>query len=1085
MLSLPDFTFRSTLFETRTAILYRGVRGSDGRAVVAKVMRNPHPTRSELARFRNQFALLRSLDSPHVVSALALEPSGNGLALVMDDLGDRSARSLVGERLSLKPFLTVAVAMAGALEGIHRQRVVHKDIKPDHFFLDESDQQAKLVDFAIAVRLSPGAIRGVNATQLEGTLTHISPEQTGYMNRLVDERSDLYSFGVTLYELLTGAPPFAASDPLELVHCHVAQTPRAPIDVRPDIPRVVSDLVLKLLSKTAEDRYQSASGVKADLLSCLEMACAGGAVTEFPLGRSDTDGEIHVPQKLYGREEATEKLLAAVDRVQRGAVELVLISGPPGIGKSALVNQIHKAIVLRGHLVAGKFDQLGSTPYSAIAQACRELIRAVLTEPPGRIATWRSKLEVALGANAQLIVDLVPELALVISAKTSVANVGPAEAQNRFELAFQNFLGTFTSSEHPLVLFLDDLQWADRGSLRLIHAALTTASKAHLLVVGAYRDNEGAEPDPLRLALDDLRSAGVPSTHIRLAALGQPEVEQFLGDALGRAGSETSSLAAMMLRSTDGNPFFLGQLLMVLHQDGLLVFDAAARKWTWDASRLEARVATDNVIDIMIHKIKRLPGQTQAALRIAACVGHTFDRDALARVAQRAPAEIESDLEHAVHEGLLVTLDVSNDNEASAPTDVRYRFLHDRVQQAVYGLIDDRDKQEMHLQIGRMLLAMKGGDNPTAERSFALVQHLNLGSDLMSDEDERRALAKLNAVAGRKALDAAAHEMAATYLEKARSLLGIHGWEADQPTMHRAQLGLAECEFLRGRFDEAFQLLEPLEEHARSVLDRVSARTLRTIVLTNLNRLPDAIACSVETARMLGVELPTDRSAVGPAIRAAFAAVRAALGGRSIESLADLPAMRDPEKLALVDVLSKTIPSAFQLRSAQLGVLIALTTMRLVLEHGNAPSSPFVFAGYGVAHLAITNDAATAFRYGEVGLELGRRPENRAMDGAAQFHVRRLPGTLDPSLIRERRLPAPRAGRQPRGGRLHSRRVLRVDRRVLPLLPRGRSARARRGSRRLQRPVPAHRRRDQREARRDAGPRSGDSARRDQRGDDG
>jgi predicted ATPase/GAF domain-containing protein/HPt (histidine-containing phosphotransfer) domain-containing protein len=1025
MLSLPGYAFASTLSETETTILYGGRRVEDGRPVVAKVLRSEHPTRAELARLRHEHTLLRSMDHEQIVKPLELLKHGNGLALIMDDMGARSVRALIPDspatRLPLARFLETAIAMTGAVQAVHRHHVIHKDIKPHHFFLaDGADGLlARLIDFDIATRTTQETRRAVSPDRLEGTLAYMSPEQTGRMHRVVDSRSDLYGLGATLFELLTGSVPFPVTDPLELVHSHIARMPPDAASLRPDVPPALSAIIAKLLAKVAEDRYQSAAGVKADLEACLARLQPDGRIDAFPLAQHDDVGELHVPQKLYGRDADSRRLLAAFARAQGGAAELLLISGYSGTGKSALVNQIQKLLVRQGHFVAGKFDQLArGVPYSAIAEACRELVRVILTEPPAKIDAWRGRLADALGVNAQLVVGLVPELELVIGPQPAVQELGPSEARARFERTFLAFLQVFTTADHPLVLFLDDLQWADPASLWLVHRALTAPGKGHFLLIGAYRDNEVDAVHPLTLAIDELRRGGVAVDEIRLAPLGLPDVTQLVADALRAPADAVAGLAALTLRKTDGNPFFIGQFLTMLHRDGLLAFDAPARRWTWDAERIGAAMATDNVVSFLVDKIGRLSAAAQEVLRLAACIGHTFDRRTLEVIVAQTPAELGAHLDEALRDGLIVVVDQGTlggfpdppatdsarqaelrprDSDAhhgdaqhgdaaepDAPS-ARYRFLHDRVQQAAYALIDDRRKQEAHLRIGRLLLARRpAGDAPVDEELFAIVGHLDLGAPLITDAGERQALARLNTRAGRRSRDAAAYAAAVALFETSAALLGDAGWETDPDVALATHLAWAECAFLRGAFDEAFRLLALVEAHARTALDRVPARALEMTILTSCNRLTEALDRAVDTCRLLGVEIPTDPAAVGAAIGASFGAVQAALGGQAIESLIDRPLMTDPEKLALIEVLYKALPSAYQARPDIMVVMILKATA-IVLEHGNAPISPYLYPNYGMVHLAITGDSDVAYRFGKLGMVLGERMGNRAIDGATHF----------------------------------------------------------------------------------------------------
>jgi predicted ATPase/GAF domain-containing protein/HPt (histidine-containing phosphotransfer) domain-containing protein len=985
MISIPGYTATARVLETSASLLYRGRRNRDGLPVVIKVVRDEYPSRLDLARLRQEYQLLSSIEAPEVVKALDLKEHGDGLALVLEDLGDRSVAELIG-RLTVERFLELAISMAASLDAVHARGIIHRDVKPHHFLVDGDSAKTKIIDLGIATRLSRET-PAISPERLVGTLAYMSPEQTGRMHRLLDRRTDQYGLGVTFYQLLTGELPFSGTDPLQLVHSHIARIARPPREMRSDVPEAVSDVIMKLLAKVPEDRYHSVAGARADLEECLHRLRAGND-SAFALGRRDARDELVVPQKLYGRATASDILLQTFERVRRGSPEFLLISGTSGVGKSALVHQIQKDAAFHGHFIAGKFDQLVRTiPYSAIATACQELIGAILSEGAAKIGIWRSKLAEALGPNAQLVVDLVPELGFVLGAQPRVPELGPTEARHRFELVFQNFLQVFMADGHPLAVFLDDMQWADPASLRFVQVLLT-AGKGHLLVIGAVRENEVGAVHPLSQMLADVRKAGVPSTEVRLAPLELTDVAAFVSDALGCPIETVLPMADVLLYKTQGNPFFLGQFLKAIHQDGLLCFDASAGRWRWDEARLGAEMATANVVDFMIEKLRRLSPEAQSALKVAACIGFHFDSSTLALISGRSASEIAADLWEPLLQGLLVSVDArhvenGDASEGAEPGSLAaYRFLHDRVRQAAYALVEDDDKKQVHLRIGRLLLE-RYGKNPFDENLFAIVDHLNAGVQLITDPEERRGLAQLDLTAGRKARRAAAHQTASILLGACISLLD-ESWASDHDMLHAAYLAKAECEFLQGRLEDAFRLLDSLENHARNPLDRAPARALRINMLTSQSRLSEAVDASLETARMLGADLPTDPALLRAAIDAAFADVRAALGERSVESLIDLPPMRDPEKLALGNVLYQAIPSIYQW-SMDLRVLAVLHATSLALRHGNGPVSPFFYCQYGFVHLVATGDMETSYRFGLLGIRLAEKLDDRVADGATFF----------------------------------------------------------------------------------------------------
>jgi predicted ATPase/serine phosphatase RsbU (regulator of sigma subunit) len=979
---------------TPLASFHRGYRTSDGTSVVAKLQRSEYPTPLELARIRHEHDLIEALDLPQVGRAMGLEKFGNGLALVIEDPGELSLAQLIRiGQLDLRTRLEIAISLALLTSAIHERQVIHNDIRPHHFFLNpKKPSQLTLIDLGRATRLAHATQNGATLAELEGSLPYIAPEQTGRMNRVIDRRSDLYSLGATLYELFSGTPPFDATDPLELIHCHIARVPMPLVEVNPAIPEVLSAIVSTLLAKTPEERYQSAVGLAHDLKRALADLNATGAMAPFPLAQHDASGELSIPQRLYGRERELALLSSLLEHAQRGQGQLLLLSGYSGIGKSALVNELRQSVLRQGYFAAGKFDHLSrGVPYSAIAQALSELVQGLLMQPPAQLTDHRQRLLEALATNGQVIIDLVPTLELVIGKQEPAPALGAVEAQRRLEALFASFLGTFARHDRPLVLFLDDLQWADDASLRLIQSMFLSPA-GHLLLVGAYRKSEVDGAHPFALMREDLRRTSVPLTELELAPLARLDIVQLLNDTLAPSALAVEPLADVLIAKTQGNPFFLGQFLNALNREGALTFSHDAGKWRWSLERVKDHLATDNVVDFMLARVRRLSPETQRVLRLAACVGHQFDTRTLALVTSTRPHHTNETLWEALRAGLIVPLD-SNYRYAAGAVDAApeldvnasYRFLHDRVQQAAYALIEDVDKNAVHLEIGRTLLQASGGE-PRDKSLFEIVDHLNRGRDLIEAPAERHRLARLNLLAGRRAREAAAAKAAVVYLRITLDLLGESAWELDYETTRDAHLIKAECQLLNGDLPACARLLDALERNIHTVLECVPLRRLRMRLLLTLGKLDEACASSVETLRMLGVELPdaTDRAGLGATIGKEFGVFQAALATRSVESLATLPATADPIQLAVLDVYFNTIPVAFQ-SNQQLAVVIQLKGVQVPLVHGNAPLSPFFYCQYGIVHIVVTGDYATAFRFGELGIELARRPEHRSAAGGAHF----------------------------------------------------------------------------------------------------
>ncbi|MGB0384691.1 MAG: ATP-binding protein, partial [Ardenticatenaceae bacterium] len=776
MIALDGYRITQKLHETSRTMVYRGCEMVLQKPVILKYLNKEYPTPREIARFKREYEILSDLNIGGVTRVYGLEAYQKSLVLVMEDFGAVSlAEFMRTNDLSLADCLGLMRRVAVILDEIHQQQIMHKDINPSNIVLNPATGEVKLIDFGLSTLLSREKASVGSPNVLEGTLAYISPEQTGRMNRAIDYRTDFYSLGVTFYQLLTGELPFQSRDPMELVHAHLAKEPLPPALLDPQIPATVSDIIMKLIAKSAEERYQSCYGLLMDLDACLRQLQSGGKIRGFRLAEYDQVDRFQIHEKLYGRAAEISSLLAAFERVSQGATEIMLVSGHPGTGKSALVNEIHKPITQqRGYFVTGKFDQLQrNIPYSGLIDAFQDLIRQILTESEEQIAIWAQTLRRAFGPNGQVIIDVIPEVQLVVGKQPPVPELGATEAQNRFHLVFQEFINVFTRKEHPLVIFLDDLQWADLASLRLIQLMMTNLERHSFFLIGAYRDNEVEAAHPLRLTLDEIQKAGTKINQIRLAPLELADIEQLIRDATGCASQQSTALAELLLPKTHGNPFFLSQFLTSLVEEQLLWFDPTGRVWQWDVGQIQQLEITDNVVEFMAGQIKKLSPKTQHALQLAACIGHQFDLRTLSVVHQRSQQQIAADLWPAVQEGLILPIGDaykligSYEAETGDELLVCYKFLHDRVQQAAYSLIAEARKQELHLDIGRLMLQRFGEE----EQIFEIVNQLNFGRELIGTQKEKQQLIRLNLLAGQKAKMAMAYQTALSYFAVGIELL--------------------------------------------------------------------------------------------------------------------------------------------------------------------------------------------------------------------------------------------------------------------------------------------------------------------------
>jgi PAS domain S-box-containing protein len=924
--------------------------------VLAVLPAAEHPTPVTLDRLAREYELKDELDGSWAVRPLELVRERGRTMLVLEDTGNEPLHRLLGTPMEVRSFLRLAIAVAAALSQVHRRDLVHKDIKPANILVNPTTGEVKLIGFGIASRLPRERQAPAPPESIAGTLAYMAPEQTGRMNRSIDARSDLYALGVTLYQMLTGSLPFTAVDPMEWVHCHIARKPVPPSERLETVPVPVSRLILKLLAKNAEERYQTAAGLEHDLRRCLAAWEAQHRIDAFSLGQQDASDRLLIPEKLYGREREIETLLAAFDRVvTSGRPELVLVSGYSGIGKSAVVNELHKALVPpRGLFASGKFDQYKpDIPYATLVQAFQSLVRPLLSKSDAELSSWRDALVEALGANGRLMVDLVPELKLIVGEPPPVPELPPQQAQARFQLVFRRFIGVFARQEHPLALFLDDLQWLDTATLDLLEDLLTQSDLKHLMLIGAYRDNEVDGVHPLTRKLDAIRQAGARVQEIRLAPLARDDVRQVIVDALRCESERAAPLAQLVHDKTGGNPFFALQFLTALAEEGLLAFDHGKARWSWDLDRIQATGFTDNVVELMLGKLGRLPVETQAALQQLACLGNAATAT-LSVVHGGTEAALRAALWEAVRAGLVFR------HEGA------YRFLHDRVQEAAYALIPAGEQAAEHLRIGR-LLAARTAPEAIEDNVFEIVRQLNLGAALLPSGEERERLAELNLLAGKRAKTATAYTSALTYFVAGAALVPEDSWERRHKLMFQLELHRAECEYLTGALADAENRLTVLSSRAGDLLDFAAVTCLQEDLYTTLDRSDRSIEVALDYLRRVGVAWSAHPAQ--DEVRREYERMWQQIGSRPIEALLDLPRMADPVWRATMDVLSAVVSPAMY-TDQNLYCVVLGRMANLSLEHGNTDASSSAYAILGAVLGGLFGDYKAGFRFGQLGFNL-------------------------------------------------------------------------------------------------------------------
>ncbi|RAM52604.1 MAG: serine/threonine protein kinase [Hapalosiphonaceae cyanobacterium JJU2] len=1025
VISFPGYCITEQIYLGSRTIVYRGIREQDQQPVIIKIMRNEYPSLSEIAQFRNQYIINKKFNSPGIVKTYSLENYHNGYAIVMEDFGGISLQQWMGKtnleisnieniktfELTIPDFLDIGIKIALILDQLHRQRVIHKDIKPANILINPTTKEIKIIDFSIA-SLLPREIQCLtNPNVLEGTLSYISPEQTGRMNRGIDYRTDFYSLGITFFELLTGQLPFIAADSMELVYSHIAKEAPKANQINSKIPPILSEIISKLMAKNAEARYQSALGLKYDLEICKQKWQESGIIDYFELATKDISNRFLIPEKLYGRQREVETLLAAFESLgnfnSAKQAEMILVVGDPGVGKTAVVNEVHKPIVRqRSYFIKGKFDQFQrDIPFSGWVEAFQDLIRQLLLESDAEIQGWKAKILSALGDQAQVIINVIPQLEQITGKQPPVDELFSNAAENRFNLLFQKFIHIFTSKEHPLVIFLDDLQWADTASLKFLQLLTTSIhspvlysvksedtlefageeigiNEINLLLIGAYRDNEVSRTHPLYLTFNEIeKTRGIIHT-ITLKSLNQSDLNCLIADTLHCTESMAIPLTQMVFAKTKGNPFFTNQFLKSLHAEELIKFHFDVGYWQYNLAKIMTLSLTDDVVEFMAMQIEKLPKHSQEILKLAACIGNQFDLKTLSIVYEKNAIDTASDLWMALHEGLIIPeteqykLFIEDTDTSLIIDDVRqstqlaitknqlpkYKFVHDRVQQAAYSLIPEDKKKSIHLKIGKLLLQKITTQN-REENIFSLVNQFNIALDLITNQVEGDELAAMNLIAGRRALASTAYATAIKYLTTGIELLKDNSWKRKYDLTLSLYETAAEVAYLVGNFEQMEQLVEVVLQRAKTLLEKVKVYEVKIKAYGARNQAQEALTTALNVLKLLGVEFPENPNQSD--VQLAMMEITSNLTGKCIQDLVHLAEMTETQLVAVMNILTLANVISYGF-APNIFLLILLKQINLSLKYGNSPSSTYAYVVYGLILCGVLGDIETGYQFGKL-----------------------------------------------------------------------------------------------------------------------
>lgn len=975
MINLPGYRILKNIYRGRRSSISRAVRLRDNLPVIIKTLTSNQPNADEVGQLHHEYELLSTLDIEGVIKPVAQEKTEPLVATIFHDHDGVSLRDLIElKQFCWHEWLPTAVRLAELIGRVHDAQIIHKQVTPDNILVNPHTGELQMIDFTQATHLQREQASWHYSQIDSETLPYIAPEQTGRINRAIDYRTDFYGLGATLYELMTGRPPFQEEDRLALVHSHIAKQPVPPHEINSALPPVVSQIIIKLLAKDASERYQSIFGLTQDLRTCQEEWQRNQRIASFSIASDDRSERFVIPQRLYGRATLIKRLLSSYDRTALGQKEIILISGYAGIGKSSLVHEIRQYINARGgSFISGKFDQFRrNRPYAAILFALQGQIRQLLTESESSIHTWRIRLLEALGDNAQVFIRLIPELELIIGKQPDAPKLSLAEEQNRFSHLFIRLLRTLATEERPLVLFLDDLHWADLASISLINTVARNDQLGHLMLVGSYRDQEVSATHPLSTTFSKLRDGRVNLREHRLEPLTLSQVNQLIADTLHVTPDRCASLAHISMEKTQGNPFFLNQFLAALYEDGLIYF--AQGHWCWDEDRIRDQEMTDNVVDLMVGKIQKLSPNTQKILQMAACIGSPFTLRILSIVHERTPQDTAADLWQAMAERLILPLDNSYrlhpQGDAAAS---RYRFVHDRVQQAAYSLISEDERLPLHLKIGRLALDQFAPEE-FENRIFEVTNHLNIAADLITEPDHRLQLAELNLKAGVVARDAAAFEAAYEYFNTGLEMLPADCWQTHYELSLALHTNATETAYIRSDFSQLETLVGIVLEHAQSLLEKVRLYEILIQAHVSRNEFETALDTALQVLDLLDIKIPKHPGAIYTWLTQSKTHLQ--LKRLPANRVMQMPAMDNPNILAALPIMASMF-GAIKFSSSELRPLIMAKQVDLTLRYGLSPSSAQAFAGYGGVLCGKFNDLDQGYALGQAALAIDDRLPSR------------------------------------------------------------------------------------------------------------
>ncbi len=968
MISIPGYRFIKKLDDTPYSTVYRAIDIERSIPVSIKILNSRYSSPKNIETFQHEYNILKDLSIPGILTQHSLVETNNGRAIIREDFKGVSLRSYIDRgEIQTEDALKIFINIAETVGEIHQRGIINRSLAPENIIIDLQSKNIKIINFENASLVDRETQSFTEPGKLKGNLLYISPEQTGRMNRSIDYRSDYYSLGIILYEMLTGKTPFFSIDKMELIHSHIAGQASPPAEHDPRIPLPLSQIAMKLISKTAENRYQSITGLISDLKRCQNNLKVKNSIDPFPIGENDLPDFFSIPEKIYGRDKTIEFLRSLYQRAVRGEALLHMITGPPGIGKSALIKELVKMQEKESaYFISGKSDQyMRSHPHYLFLQAFQELVKQVLTESEERLNALKNDIINRIGENGGILTDVIPDLELIIGPQPEADELPPLESQNRFNHLLLQFIKAFTNRGSSLVIFMDDLQWADNASLGLIEVVLTDNDPGNILLIGAYRDNEVDETHPLIYHVRKLEERGIHWDTMKLSPLEVTCIEQMISDTLLRKSNDVNELAQLVYQKTGGNPFFVKEFLVNLYREDLIRYTSNSKSgkgtgWEFNINNIQQAKITDNVADLITKKIKRIPGDLLSVLKIASCLNIEFDLEMLSLICKMPSYRVFNLMKNAINEGLIIKFENS------------FLFAHDRVREAVYGLIFRDELVSLHYRIGKYLVS-NIDFNQQEDRIFEIVHQFNLGAELITGEKEKLNHARMNITAGKRAKASNAYVESINFFIFAKSLLSEKVWEQDYELALSLYTELGEAYSLTSNLEEANVYFDVVLQNTKSPLDKIRVYEAKVTSYQTLFKSAEAIEIGREALGVLGIKIPRRISSL--TILLELIKVKCNKRKKNIMELIDLPEITDAYQLAIIRILTVTIPASYLVSPDHLQVFV-LKFINMTLKYGNSKYTSFAYLTYAMFLCGGIGKIEEGYQFGKLGLRAFEKYHN-------------------------------------------------------------------------------------------------------------